>query len=149
MSDQRRTGLPDVDPLIDAHEAEQGKLDDLITTDQAEAAVRAARRADLVAEQTAALRRWKAAKGLLTKAQKNGSAEKIAAARARVDLASAEFDRISETNIAELSRLHRAQLDSLGEIFSQLRRSWDADDAVTDALAQQRAARPTDDGVTP
>jgi len=60
---RRRTGLPDVDPLIDIKEAEQGRLNELITLDQVESVVAAVRRDDLVAEQTAALRRGERPRG--------------------------------------------------------------------------------------
>ncbi len=144
---RRRTGLPDVDPLIDVHETEQGTLDEMITLDAAESAVAAVRRDDLVAEQDAALRRWRAAKGRLTRAQRDGGAETIAAARERVTAASAEFDRISDAVLGELATISQARHDSVGEIYGQIRRSWDADAAVTTALARSRATGgATDDG---
>ncbi|WP_131786703.1 hypothetical protein [Protofrankia symbiont of Coriaria ruscifolia] len=43
----------------------------------------------------------------------------------------------------------RARHDSVGEMFGQMRRAWDAGDAVIDALEGLRPATPTDDGATP
>jgi len=149
MTRDRRTGLPGVDPLIERHEAEQGRLDELIAVNHAENVAVAVRRDELVAEQDAALRRWSAAKGQLTKAQRNGGAERIAAARARVTEASAEFDRISKATIAELAQLAQGRHDSVSEIFGQMRRSRDTGDAVIDTLEGLRPGTPTDDGATP
>lgn len=74
----------------------------------------------------------------------DGSAEKIAAARERVSAASAAFDRISTAVLDELATLSRARHDSVGEIYGQIRRSWDAGDAVTDALARPAPGGTTD-----
>ena len=57
---------------------------------EAERTVADARMADLTAAQTAAWRRLRAAKGLVTRALKDGSAEKIATAQQRERQAYAE-----------------------------------------------------------
>lgn len=146
MTSSRRTGIPEVDALIDTREAEQRTLDELIVVNGAEGAVATARSADLLAEQAAARRRWAAAKGLLTKAQKDGGAAKIAAARERRDRACAEFERISDAAIAEMQQINGARLDSLGETMTQMRRSWDAGSAVIDALAPPTRHEPPGTG---
>lgn len=146
MTDSRRTGIPEVDSLIDTREAEQRTLDELIVVNEAEGTVTAARSADLLAQQTAARRRWAAAKGLLTKTQKEGGAAKIAAARKRCDRAYTEFERISDAAIAQMQQINVARLDSLGATMSQMRRSWDAGSAVIDALAHPAPREPGSGG---
>ncbi|ABW14127.1 hypothetical protein Franean1_4760 [Parafrankia sp. EAN1pec] len=144
--DDRRTGLPDIDAFIDVADAERGTLNDLFAVNAAENAVVAIRRDELVAEQTAAHRRWSAAKGRLTRAQRDGDAGKIAAARRRVDELSAECDRNDKRITAELARLSQARHDQVGEIYDQMHRSWDAGGRVIDALEGHRVDRRHDDG---
>ncbi|MCC3318441.1 hypothetical protein [Nocardia africana] len=84
--------------------------------------------------QTAARRRWSAAKGRLTRAQKDGSAEKIAEARQRCDAAYAEFDAISKAVITEMQSIVGAGLERNERLLGQARRSWDAGSAVIEAL---------------
>jgi hypothetical protein len=86
--------------------------------------------ADLMEAQRAARARHSAAKGLLTQAMKDGSAEKIAAARAREAAAYAEADRIGLAAIEEMQALNAAGLDNLGQVLGQMGRSWEADAAV-------------------
>jgi len=71
----------------------------MMTVSEAERTVAAARMADLVAAQTAAWRRHRAAKGLVTRALKDGSAERIAAAQERERQAWAEADEIADAGI--------------------------------------------------
>lgn len=144
MAGGHRTGLPDVDALIEAHEVEQGKLNATIVVSQAESAVATARRSELVAQQLMVHRRLSAAKGLLTKAQKDGSAAKVIAARERRDRAYTEFLRVSDEVITEMRQINGAQLDNLGQTFDQMHRTWDASSAVTDALARPRPPRHTE-----
>jgi len=136
VNPDRRTGLPDVDPLIDVAEAEQARLDATIVVGQAEGVVAKVRQDDLLALQKAAYRRLSAAKGRLTRACKDGSAEKIAAARAQVEAANAEADAISDDAIEQLHDLSRARWEQLGDTMQQMRRSWDAGAAVIDALSR-------------
>ena len=145
MTRDRRTGLPHVDPLIDIAEAEQGRLDAAIVVGQAEGVVATVRQDDLVALQKAAYRRLSAAKGRLTRARKDGHAEKIAAAAARVQAARAEADAISDDAIAQLHDLSQARLEQLGDTMQQMRRSWDAGAAVIDALAHPTPPSPERD----
>ena len=67
----------------DRASAERARLHEAMAITAAERTVTSARMADLVEAQRAAQAWYSAAKGLLTKAMKDGSAEKIAAARAR------------------------------------------------------------------
>lgn len=60
------------------------------------------------------------------------------AARARVDEAEKEFERISDEVIAELRDATGARLRSLGEQLDQMDRSWRADRAALDALRPPR-----------
>ena len=132
----------DLDALRAAHQAEQGRLNEIIVVTEAESVARAPRREDLVALQRAARRGVSAARGRLTKAQKDGHADKIADARARLDTASAEFDRVSDAVITEMHGHVQAHLDNLGQLNDQISRIWAAGDAVTDAIAGRRPPRP-------
>src|SRR6266496_1185219 len=64
----------------DHQDAERARLHEIMTVSAAESTVAGARMAELKAAQDRAWRRYNAAKGLLTRARKDGSAEKIAAA---------------------------------------------------------------------
>ncbi|MDT7787230.1 MAG: hypothetical protein QOF58_5649 [Pseudonocardiales bacterium] len=139
-SGNRRTGIPEVDALIDTHEVEQRKFAELMVVGTAESTVATARSADLLRQQTAARRRWSAAKGLLTKAQKDGGADKIEAARERCERAYAEFERVSDATIAEMQQINRAGIDNLDETLSQMGRSWEAGSAVIDELSRPHPA---------
>jgi hypothetical protein len=70
--------------------------------------------ADLMEAQRAARARHSAAKGLLTKAMKDGSAEKIATAQAHETAAYHEADHIGREAIEEMLALNGAGLDNLG-----------------------------------
>jgi len=134
MTEAESTGLPEVDALIVAHDAERDRLDRMIAVSGAESAVATARVQDLAEQQLAARRRWSAAKGLVSKAQRDGSAAKIAAAREQCDQAYAAFRQLSDTAIAETLQINGARLGELGTTMTQMRRTWDAGSAVIDAL---------------
>ncbi len=141
------TGIPEVDALISVHDAERDHLNAAFVVAAAEGTVATARQNELVAQQTAARRRWSAAKGRLTRARKDGSAERIAAARERADDAYREFTRISDAAITEMQQILGARLDSGGELLTRARETWDAGSAVIDALAQPaHPGRPHDGG---
>lgn len=135
MTSRRRTGLPDVDPLIEVHEVAQAALDGTMVVGAAEGVIAGVRQVELAGEQQAARRRLAAARGRLTRARRDGSAARIAAAAARVDAANAEFDAISERVIAEMFKLVRARHEHLDQLFTEIDRSWTAGAAVLDALA--------------
>ena len=63
----------------DRREAEQARLHEMMAVSAAESTVASGRIEGLRAAQETALRRHRAAKGLLTRARKDGSAAKIAA----------------------------------------------------------------------
>ncbi len=139
---RRRTGLPDVDALIEAADQEQAKFDDAVAVSQAEGVATILRQTELHEQQQAAYRRLAAAKGRLTRAQKDGSAAKIEAARHRLDAAYAAFDRISEDNITELQSLVGQRLQGLGGLLEQMGRSSAASAAVTEAFRSQPRREP-------
>ncbi len=111
-------------------EAERARLSEAMAITAAESTVTSARMADLVEAQQAARARHSAAKGLLTKAMKDGSAEKIAAAQARETAAYAEADRIGREAIEEMLALNDSGLDNLGQVLGQMGRAWEADAAA-------------------
>jgi hypothetical protein len=131
-------GDADFDALRETYRAEQQRLDEAVVIAAAESAATAPRRDELAALQQAARRRLSAARGQLTKAQKDGDAAKIAAARARLEAASAEFDRVCDTVIGEMHDHVRGHLDNLGAINEHIGRAWAAGDAVIEALADRR-----------
>ncbi|WP_067479357.1 hypothetical protein [Nocardia amamiensis] len=135
MSEADRTGIPRVDELIEVADRERGQFWALAALSDAEATVSAVRGSELAEAQRSARRRWSAAKGRLTRAQKDGNADKIADARKRCDAAYAEFDAISVAVIREMQGIVGAGLERNGEMLGQMRRSWDAGAAVIDALS--------------
>ena len=133
MNDHR-PGNPEVDALIAAADQEQAEYWKIAVVNKAENTVADIRQTDLAAAQKAARRRWSAAKGLLTKAQKDGDAARIAAAREREITTYREFDAISATVIDEMHGIVQAGLDRTGHLLDQLDRANTARDAVLDAL---------------
>jgi len=115
--------------------AERAKLNEAMVVMSAELPVINARMADLVEVQRAARARHIAAKGQVTRALKEGSAEKIAAAHERERAAYAEFDDISHGAIEEMFTLNNSGLDSLGRVLDQIGPTWDAEGDVTRPLA--------------
>jgi hypothetical protein len=110
----------------DAH----ARLHELMAVGEAERTVADVRMADLKAAQDAAWRRHIAAKGGVTRARKDGSAEKIAAAVERERQAYMEFTAVSDASISEMFTLNRAGLDRLGELLDHVGPAWDADAAA-------------------
>ncbi|MEV6323962.1 hypothetical protein AB0M45_22620 [Nocardia sp. NPDC051787] len=135
MSEPDRTGIPEVDGLIYLADREHHEFWALAAVSDAEGTVSKVRGSELADRQTAARRRWSAAKGRLTQAQKDGDAAKIAEARKRCDATYAEFDAISEAVIQELQGIVGAGLERNDQLLGQMRRSWDAGSAVIDALS--------------
>ncbi len=110
--------------------SERAKLSEAMAVTAAEGVVTSARMADLMEAQRAARARHSAAKGLLTKAMKDGSAEKITTAQAREAAAYHEADRIGREAIEEMLALNGAGLDNLGQVMDQMGRAWEADTAI-------------------
>ena len=125
----------------DRARVERAKLGAAMAITAAESTVTSARMADLVEVQRAARARWSAAKGLLTKAIKDGSADKIAAAQQRERAASAEFARIADQAIEEMLALNAAGLDNLGQVLGQMGRTWQADAAAARELGEPKGGR--------
>jgi hypothetical protein len=106
-----------------AYEAEQAELSARLAVTSAESTVASARIADLAERQRAAWRRHSAAKGLLTRAMKDGNAEKIAVARARERAAYAEADETAREGIEEMQSVNGAALQNLGGVLHQMGRT--------------------------
>lgn len=68
-----RTGLPEIDLLIDVHEAEQRHLDGILAVGDAESTVVAARVAELKEQQKAPARGWTTAIDQLATAEKTAT----------------------------------------------------------------------------
>jgi len=114
--------------------AEQAKLNEAMVITSAERTVIDVRMAELAAVQRSARARWSAAKGQLTRAMKDGGAEKIAAAQERERAAYAEFDDIGRAAIEEMFALNRTGLDNLGRVLDQIGPTWEAAAEVTRRL---------------
>jgi hypothetical protein len=95
-------------------------------------AAASARYADLVAARQRAYRRHAAAKGLLTRARKDGNAARIAAAARREAEACAEAGRIADACLREMNDLVDAALGNL------LLTGLGADQALTVGDANRR-----------
>jgi hypothetical protein len=129
-----RTGDEEVDRLIDAADREYSESWNLTAVNVAENVVADARLTDIAEQQKAARRRWSAAQGLLTKAEKSGDAAKIADARQHEIEAYREFDAISQAVITEGFGIVSAGSDRLGRQLDQLKRNNAAGDAVLEEL---------------
>lgn len=121
--------------------AERVRLHQMMAISAAEGTVSDARMAELKAAQDRAWRRHIAAKGLVTRARKDGSAEKIATAIERERQAYAEFDRISRQAIEEMQAINAARLAELGELNHQIGRTWAAAAAVLDQITRPEAGQ--------
>jgi hypothetical protein len=114
----------------DDRNPERARLHELMAVGEAERTVADVRMADLKAAHEAARRRLSAAKGMVTRAQKDGSAEKIAAAAERERHAYAEFRAVGDASIGEMFTINRAGLERLGELLDHIGPAWDADTAA-------------------
>jgi hypothetical protein len=125
-------------PAVSEHgcgaSGERARLHEMMTVNEAERTVADARMADLSEAQTAAWRRHRAAKGLVTRALKDGDAAKIAAAYERERQAYAEAQAVSDAGISEMFVINRAGLDRLGELNQQIDSTWTADAAQLDQM---------------
>lgn len=132
---------PEVDRAQDRADAAQARFDGLAAVATAENVVGAVRREELVEAPKKAWRRVSAARGRLTKAQKDGDAERIIQARRRVDELYAEADRISRECLREMQSETRAGLDTLAAMNELVGEVFDALSAVGDAI-ERRSRRP-------
>jgi hypothetical protein len=117
----------------DGQAAERARLHEMMAVGEAERTVADARMADLKAAQDAARRCHIAAKGLVTRARKDGSAEKIAAAVRRERQAYAEFMTVSDAAIDEMFVINRAGLDRLAGLLGQMGPAWGVADRRLEA----------------
>lgn len=131
---RRRTGLPDVDALLDRADTEQAKLNDLMAVSSAESAVMDARAADLAAVQKAARRKISAAEDRVTRAQEDGGAGEITAAQVEYEAARRETRQIQAAGIREMLAILNHRKENFGAVQDQLGLTWDAAADVTRAL---------------
>jgi hypothetical protein len=117
----------------DGQAAERARLHEMMAVGEAERTVADARMADLKAAQDAVRRCHIAAKGLVTRARKDGSAEKIAAAVKREREAYTEFMAVSDAAIDEMFTLNRAGLDRLADLLGQIGPTWGVADRRLEA----------------
>lgn len=134
MSGPDRTGDPGVDALIDAHAAQRRQLHDTLAVSAAEGTVTSARIQQLADDQAAAWRRIPAAKGRLTRARRTGDPAAIAAAEKHLAAVETAAEDLADAAIPEMHRLVEAKLSDLSQVNAQIRRTWNAGDAVIDAL---------------
>jgi hypothetical protein len=120
------------------------QLNEIIAVIAAERVAAGARYAGLVAARQRAYRRHAAAKGLLTRARKDGSAARIAAAARREAEASADAGRIGDACLREMHDLVGAALGNLLRI-GQMGPAWAAGAAVIGAPGRPRSPRDTED----
>ena len=114
----------------DRADAEQARLNDMMAVSSAEGIVGTARIADLHAAQQAAWRRMSAMKGQVTRALKDGSAERIKAAHARYDAARIEADALADASIKEMCAVMNQGNASLAAVYGQVAITWDAQAAA-------------------
>ena len=115
----------------------RAKLGQVMVIAAAEGTVTSARMADLVDAPRAARARWAAAKGRVTRARKDGGADKIAAAIDQENAAYQEYDRIGREAVEEMLALNACGLDNLGEILAHMTRAWEQDAAALDTGQQE------------
>ena len=102
---------------------EQRELDARMVVMSAESAATSARFEELAEQQRGAWRRHRAAKGLVTRAQRDGDAARIAAAVERERAAYEEADRIAAAGIREMSAIHRNGTANIGAVLDQMPRT--------------------------
>jgi hypothetical protein len=140
MADSHRTGDPTVDAKPDAADALQQELADQMATMQAESVIRSARMEQLRTASGKAYRRIAAMRGQVTRAERGGDPEKVAAAQAKLATAQADFDRISRACIDEGGQIVGTGLDQLGVVLADMSTVWKVEREATAALARKSAA---------
>jgi hypothetical protein len=105
---------------------------------KAEGAVRDTRSAGLAAEAAAAWRRHRAARGQVTRALRNGDAEKIRLAQERERAAYVKADETGRRCIEEMQQITGAGLTDLGTLINQIGRNIEADRAALEAYRQEQ-----------
>ncbi|MER6830849.1 hypothetical protein ABT352_32985 [Streptosporangium sp. NPDC000563] len=132
--DEHRPVDPELDTLREAADTAYRKFAEHATVTSAENAVANARATMLRDESTKAFRRISSMRGQVTRAQKDGDAVKIAAAHEKLKQAEADFDRISNACLEEGWQIVEAETDRTATTLALMRESWDAGDAVIEAL---------------
>jgi hypothetical protein len=110
----------------------------MMTVSEAQGTMADARITELKAAPDRAWRRHIAAKGLVTRARKDGSAEKIAAAVERERQTHAESGRLSREDMLSING---ARLTELGALNNQIGLTWAADAAVLDEITNPEAGQ--------
>jgi hypothetical protein len=113
----------------------------MMTVSEAQGTMADARITELKAAPDRAWRRHIAAKGLVTRARKDGSAEKIAAAVERERQTHAESGRLSREAIEDMLSINGARLTELGALNNQIGLTWAADAAVLDEITNPEAGQ--------
>ncbi|MGV9638040.1 hypothetical protein ACWDO0_28020 [Nocardia rhamnosiphila] len=132
-----RTGVPEIDALIDTAERESAEGARIVALNDAESAEDRARQQDLTDRVAAARRRWSSAKGLHTKALNGGDAERIALAHRREEDAYREYQAVAAEVSAALAFLVRAGSRRFDRLLAQEERTEAAAAAVDNALARR------------
>jgi len=118
--------------LRQAAEVEQGRLGELSVVAEAESVVAGIHGSQVAAAAATARHRRSAALGRLTRAQDDGDPGAIAAARAWVEGATAEWEQLAATADAQITVLIRARLDAFAQMREQTQRAWEAQAAIVD-----------------
>lgn len=144
-ADPDRGGEEAVSDPNTRYQAEQRRFHELDAAGRAESAIEADRMVELAGQQQTALRRLAAARGRLTRAQRECDATKVTAAEQRVTKAYAEFNRLNDAVIAEMFAIRHARLDRLGAVLDQMRRTWHAGHEIREALTAPPRPSPRKD----
>lgn len=102
---------------------EQRELDARMVVMSAESTVASARIEELAQQQRAAWGRHRAAKGLVTRAQRDGDAAKIATAVARERAVYEEAGRIADAGIRESFAILRGGAENFDRVLDQMPRT--------------------------
>ncbi|GAA4208969.1 hypothetical protein GCM10022252_74810 [Streptosporangium oxazolinicum] len=136
-----RPGDRELDVLREAADAAHREIAEHITVTTAEGVVASARVTQLAEASRKAYRKISSMRGQLTRAQKDGDAEKIAAAHRKLEQAKADFDQVSEAGIAEGHQIVQAGLERMDTTFALMDKSWAAGDQVIEALGRPKPSR--------
>lgn len=137
-TDGQKLGIPELDGLEARAAAEKTKLDGLIEANAAASARRKTEMEEAVAATEKAKRQLSAAKGRLTRARNTGTG--IEAAEENLRNVRAAADMVFEQSIQRGWAILDAGHEALNGQLDQMRVSWDAGDAVINAI---EASRPT------
>lgn len=137
-SDEHRPGDRELGALQEVADTARQELAEHMAITEAEGTVASVRMAQLDEHSRKASWRISAMRSQLLRAQQNGDAEEIAAARQRLERAGADFDRISKACIAEGQQIVGAGLERLGATFGLMDESRVADGEVVEAQGRPK-----------